>query len=118
MSYPSITKIIEHCGVEAQTFTLGLWFVRAFEGLDVGTVIGDHKHNKRHNTMLLSGKAKVTVEGDETVLTGFGVVDVGAGLEHSIEILEAGTKVWCVFNHVDVDGNIVDHPTQNFEGYR
>lgn len=66
-----------------------------------GYVIGTHKHNYAHYSILGSGTVSVEIHGDSTEYTGPAVLTIAAGVAHKITSLTPFS--WFCIHHTDHD---------------
>lgn len=52
---------------------------------DAGQLLESHVHEHAHTSVLVSGTAKVTIDGVEEVMTGYRIVTVPKNTAHSVE---------------------------------
>jgi quercetin dioxygenase-like cupin family protein len=81
-----------------------------------------HEHNYDHVTIVISGSIRVkyswtepdgkVVEGESKEFSQGQVVNIKAGVRHTIKALEPNTHYLCVFSHRDFDGLV----TQTYVG--
>lgn len=64
--------------------------------IEAGTELEQHKHKHSHLSVLVSGKAAVTVEGVTTEHDGFSVMEIAANKNHKVKAIN--DCVWlCVW---------------------
>lgn len=94
--------------IEGVTCYGNVWVRRHI--LEVGGVVPTHKHNFHHLSLLIEGKVRVVVDGNETIYSGNAEIIMRKDTVHYIEALEP--SIWlCVFAVRNDDGIVVEDYT-------
>lgn len=67
-----------------------------------------HKHHHDHVSLLATGSARVTVDGNISIFKAPTFIVIKAEKEHKIEALEDNTTWFCVFALRDEHGDVTD----------
>lgn len=77
-----------------------------------------HAHNYDHMMLCMSGRLRVTIDGNYAVEIGPGESTViKAGTGHEGKALEPNTRWHCIFSHRDFDRLVSQEYTGNPEAY-
>jgi quercetin dioxygenase-like cupin family protein len=75
--------------------------------LEKGYVIGTHKHNYAHLSILAQGVARVEFDGESRIYEAGDCIEIKANIEHRIFAIE--DIVWFCIHATDVkDPNLID----------
>lgn len=93
-----MSDVLEHEGVDIiHHFGAGVYIKEGV--IQQGMFIKKHIHSYDHLSVLCSGTAKVTIDGESTLMRGPKVIEIKAGQEHTIESLTP--LVWLCIHATD-----------------
>lgn len=94
--YPPET-VISKCGdPQVQLSCVSNLYIRLMHFKRVGDIEHGHSHPFDHISLLSSGKAKVTVEGQSKTFDAPHMIFIAKEKTHEIEALEDGTVMLCI----------------------
>ncbi len=73
-----------------------------------GQMIGGHKHDYDHMSLLAEGSVKVIADGNERIFHAPAFLIVRKDVIHDVEALTDNVSWFCLFANRDADGNVYD----------
>lgn len=89
-------------------------FIKQMVFVKKGSWAVTHAHTYDHQTLLASGRLRMTLDGQTTELTGPCIIVIQAGKHHAFEALEDGTVAYCI--HAIKNGETIDEADPLVQG--
>ena len=83
----------EYSGVRFERLAVGSETMVTKMHFEVGDEVAPHEHPNEQSGYVISGRHRLIVDGEETILEAGDSYSIPRGLEHALEILESGEVI-------------------------